>query len=51
MSNIFKNENDEEGNGIINKLIKEVLWLLELVGLATWQIGDVVTGQVQASHE
>ena len=51
ISNIFKDKDDKEGDNIIDKLIKEVLWLLELVGLATQQIGDIVTGQVQTSHK
>ena len=33
MSNIFKNKDDEEGNNIIDKLITEVSWLLELVAV------------------
>jgi len=51
MSNIFKDKDNEEGNGIINKLINEVSQLLVLVGLAAQQIGDVMTGQMQASHK
>ena len=35
MSDIFKNENDEEGNSIMDKLITEVSWLLELVIIIT----------------
>ena len=34
ISNIFKNKNNEEGNSVIDKLIKKVLQLLVLVGLA-----------------
>jgi len=51
MSNIFKDKDNEEGNSVTNKLIKEVLQLLVLVGLAAQQIRDVVTGQAQASHK
>ena len=35
----------------MDKLIKEVSQLLELVGLAAQQIGDIVIGQAQASHK
>jgi len=35
----------------MDKLINKISQLLVLVGLAARQIGDVVTGQVQASHE
>ena len=38
-------------NAVTNELVEEVSQLLELVGLATQQIGDVITGQAQASHE
>ena len=31
MSDIFEDENDEEGNNVIDGLMTEVLWLLELV--------------------
>jgi len=51
ISNIFKDKDNEEGNNVMDKLINEVLQLLVLVRLAAQQIGDVVTGQVQASHE
>jgi len=51
ISNIFKNKDDEEGNSVMDELLDEVSQLLVLVGLAAWQIGDVVTGQVQVSHE
>jgi len=44
MSNIFKDKNNEEGNGVMDELINKVSWLLVLVGLAAQQIGDVVTG-------
>ena len=36
---------------VTDKLINKVSQLLVLVGLAVWQIGDIVTGQVQASHK
>ena len=51
MSNIFKDKDDEEGNGVTNKLINKVLWLLVLVGLAAQQIRDIVTGQAQVRHK
>jgi len=51
ISNIFKNKDNKKGNGVINKLLNEVLQLLVLVGLAAQQIGDVVTGQAQVSHK
>jgi len=51
MSNIFKNKNDKEENSVMDELIKEVSQLLKLVGLAVQQIGDIVTGQAQASHK
>ena len=49
--NIFKDEDNEEGNNVTDKLINEVLQLLMLVGLAAQQIRDIVTGQAQASHK
>ena len=33
MQNIFKNKNDEEGNGVTDKLVTKVLQLLELVAV------------------
>ena len=33
MSNIFKDKDDEEGNSVIDELITEVSWLLELVAV------------------
>ena len=45
ISNIFKNKNNKKGNGIMDKLISEVLQLLMLVELAAQQIGDIITGQ------
>ena len=51
MSNIFKDKDDEEGNSVIDKLLDKVSQLLVLVGLAVWQIGDIITGWAQASHK
>ena len=51
MSNIFKDKDNEEGNGVTNKLLDEVLQLLVLVGLAAQQIRDIITGQEQVSHK
>jgi len=51
MSDIFKDKDDKEGNSVTNKLIDEILQLLMLVGIAAQQIGDIVTGQAQVSHE
>jgi len=51
MSDIFKDKDNKEGNSVTDKLIDEVLQLLVLVGLAAWQIRDVVTGQAQACHK
>ena len=51
ISNIFEDKDGKEGNGVIDELIKEVLQLLELVGLAAQQIRDVVIEQVQVSHK
>ena len=36
---------------VTDELIDEILRLLVLVGLAAQQVGDIVTGQVQTSHE
>ena len=44
MSDIFKDKDDKEGNGVTDKLINEVSQLLVLVGLAAQQIGDIITG-------
>ena len=33
MSNIFKNKNNKEGNSVMDELIIEVSWLLELVAV------------------
>ena len=51
ISNIFKDKDNKEGNGIINELINKILQLLVLVGLTAQQIRDVITGQAQVSHE
>ena len=51
MSNIFKDKDNKERNGVTDKLINKVLQLLVLVGLAAWQIGDIVTGQAQVSYK
>ena len=37
--------------GVTDEFLDEVSQLLVLVGLAAQQIRDIVTGQVQASHE
>ena len=36
---------------VTDELLDEVLQLLVLVGLAAQQVGDIVTGQAQASHK
>jgi len=51
MSDIFKDKDNEKGNGVMDELLDEVSQLLVLVGLAARQIRDVVTGQVQVSHK
>ena len=51
ISDIFKDKDDKEGNGVTDEFLDEVSQLLVLVGLVTWQIGNVITGQVQVSHE
>jgi len=51
ISNIFKDKDDKEGNSVIDKLLDKVSQLLVLVGLAVWQIGDIITGQAQVSHK
>ena len=51
MSNIFKDKDDKKGNGVINKFINKISWLLVLVGLTAWQIGDVVIRQAQMSYK
>jgi len=51
MSDIFKDKDNKEGNSIINEFINEVSQLLVLVGLAAWQVKDIITGQVQVSHK
>jgi len=51
ISNIFKNKDNKEGNGVTNKLINKISQLLMLVGLVAQQIRDIVTGQVQVSHK
>jgi len=51
ISNIFKDKDNEEGNSVTDKFLDKVSQLLVLVGLAAQQIGDVITGQAQASHK
>ena len=51
ISDIFKDKDNKEGNGVTDKLINEVLQLLVQVGLAARQIRDIITGQAQASHK
>ena len=42
MQNIFKDKNNKEGNDVMDEFINKVSWLLVLVRLAAWQIGDIV---------
>ena len=46
ISNIFKDKNDEEGNGVIDELLDKVSQLLVLVGLVAQQVKDIITGQM-----
>jgi len=50
-TNFLYNQFIKSGLFVTNELINEVSQLLVLVGLAAQQIRDIVTGQVQASHE
>ena len=45
MWDIFKDKDNKEGNDVMDKLINKISWLLMLVGLAAWQIGNIMTGQ------
>ena len=46
MSDIFKNEDDKEGNDVINKLITEVSQLLRLVVIVAGRIAEDAVGQM-----